>query len=139
MGSTPEERFEVRLDGGHGVGDQFGQAGGVGRGLVHDVVVASRLREPEGAAADVVGGLDLPPGHAAGGLVVLDLSGGGVEAVGGVAEEDDAQDGHEVVAGGELGIGAEIVGGFPEVGFELLEVHRVGWVTKGYAGPLARA
>ena len=46
----------------------------------------------------------------------------GLEAVGRVPEEDHAQHGHEVVAGGELGVGAEVVRGLPEVGFELLDV-----------------
>ena len=97
----------------------LGRSAGIGRGLVHDVIVAGRLGEPEGAAADVVGGLHLA------GLGILpaawsacDLPGGGVEAVGGVAQEDDAQDGHEVFAGGELGIGAEIIRGLPEVRFK---------------------
>lgn len=75
-------------------------------------------------------------GDAAGGLVGFDLLGGGLEAVGGVAEEDDAEHRHEVVAGGELGVGAEVVRGLPEVGFELVDVlegaavhGRVGFAT----------
>jgi hypothetical protein len=55
-------------------------------------------------------------------LVLGDLPGGGIEPVRRMTQEDDAQDWHEVVAGGELGIGAEIVRSFPEIGFKLGEV-----------------
>jgi hypothetical protein len=55
-------------------------------------------------------------------LIFGDLRRGGIEAVGGVAQEDDAQHGHEIVAGGELRVGAKIVSGRPEVGLELGEI-----------------
>lgn len=55
-------------------------------------------------------------------MVGFDLPVGGLEAVGGVAQEDHPQHGHEVVAGGELGVGAQVVRGLPEVGFEFFDV-----------------
>ena len=45
------------------------------------------------------------------------------EAVVGVAQEDEAEHRHGVFGGGELGVGAQLVGGFPEFVFELLDVH----------------
>jgi hypothetical protein len=39
-----------------------------------------------------------------------------------MAQEDHAQHRHEVIAGGELRIGAQVICGFPQVGFQLLDV-----------------
>jgi hypothetical protein len=39
-----------------------------------------------------------------------------------VSQEDHAKHGHEVVAGGELGVGAQVIGRFPQVSFELLDI-----------------
>ena len=65
-------------------------------------------------------------GHFAGGLVLGDLAAGGVVAIGGVPQEDDAQHGHAVFAGGQLGVGAQIVGGLPEkLSSQLLQTFRV--------------
>ena len=117
-----EERLELGLDGGHRVGDQPRKIGTAGGSLLHDEVVLRRRGQVERAARDVVGRQDLAPGHLAARLVGLDLPVCRVEAIGGVAEEDDPQHGHEVVAGSEFGVGAEVIGGLPEVGFELLDV-----------------
>ncbi len=38
-----------------------------------------------------------------------------------MAEAAHPQHGHEVVAGGELGVGAKVVRGLPEVGFDFLD------------------
>ena len=119
LGQHVRERLKLGLDRGHRVGDETRQVGSAHGGLLHDPVVAGFLRQPERTAAQVVGGLDLALRHLAGGLVFLNLPGRCLEAVGSVAQEDHAQDGHEVVAGGQLGVGAEVVGGLPEVGFEL--------------------
>ena len=65
---------------------------------------------------------------------------GGIETVGRMAQEDHAQYRHEVVAGGELGIGAEVIGGFPEVGFELLDILEgvVGHAAQEFPSSLVR-
>jgi hypothetical protein len=47
-------------------------------------------------------------------LVGLDLPVGRVEAIRRVAQEDHPEHWHEVVTGGELGVGAEVVGSLPE-------------------------
>src|SRR6266566_689313 len=60
--------------------------------------------------------------HFAGPLVGLNLAQGIVVTVRGVTEEDDAEHRHAVFAGGQLRIGAAIVGGIPEVRFKLFDV-----------------
>jgi len=45
------------------------------------------------------------------------------EAVVGVAQKDQAKHRHGIFGGGEPGIGAQLVGGFPQFVFKLLEVH----------------
>jgi hypothetical protein len=72
--------------------------------------------------ADVIGGLYPALGHPTSSLVFLNLSGGLVEPVGSVAQKNDTQDGHEISAGIELGIGAQIIGSFPEVSFKFYKV-----------------
>ena len=57
-----------------------------------------------------------------GDLVSLDLAGGGLEPVGGVAQEDHTQHRHAVLAGGELGIGAELVRRLPQVIFQFRDI-----------------
>jgi hypothetical protein len=47
---------------------------------------------------------------------------GSVESVGSVPKEYHAQDRHEVIARRELRVGAEVVRGFPEIVFQLLDV-----------------
>ena len=37
-------------------------------------------------------------------------------------EKDDAQHGHEIIAGRQLGVGAKLVGRFPQVGFEFFDI-----------------
>ena len=52
----------------------------------------------------------------------------GEKVVVGVAQVDQPEDRHGVLRGGELGIGAQVVGGFPEVTFEFVEVHGFGLI-----------
>ena len=132
LGQHALQRLESGLDGGHGLGDKLGQVAAAGGGLLHDPVVAGVLRQPERTAPEIVGRLHLALGHLAGRLIFLDLVVGRLKAIGGVTEKDHAQDRHEVVAGGELRVGAEVVRGFPEVGFELFDVIE-GFV--GHAAP----
>ena len=116
------KRLELGLNGRHRLGDETWQIAAAGGGLLHDPVVASVLREPQRTAPEIVGGQHLSLGHLAGRLILLDLSRSRFKAIGRVAEEDHPQDRHEVVAGGKLRVGAEVVRRFPEVGFELFDV-----------------
>jgi len=65
----------------------LGSPNRVRRGNDHDGVVAGRLRQEEGAAANVVGGQNLALWHFARRLVRSDLLRGGVEAIGRVPEK----------------------------------------------------
>ena len=51
--------------------------------------------------------------------VHLDLTDDCVVAIGGVAQKNQAQDGHAVFRQGKLGVGAEIIGDIPEIGFQI--------------------
>lgn len=93
-----------------------------GHSLLHDPVVAGLLRQVQRAARDVVGGQDLALRHLAALLVGLDLPLGGVEAISRVTQEDHAKHRHEVVARSELGIGAEVIRGLPEVTLKFLNI-----------------
>ena len=90
--------------------------------LLHDPVVARRFWQPQGAAAQVVGGQQVAPGHAAGGLIRLDLPRRCLEAIGRMAQEDHAQHRHKIIAGSQLGVGTEVVRRLPEVSFEFFDV-----------------
>jgi hypothetical protein len=52
----------------------------------------------------------------------LDFAQSHVVAIRGVAQEDDAQHRHTILASGQLGVGTEIVGGIPEISFQMLDV-----------------
>ena len=58
--------------------------------------------------------------------ILGDLAAGGVVAVGGVAEEDDAEHGHAVFGGGLVRVGAEVVRRLPKGCFQLLDILHVG-------------
>ena len=58
-------------------------------------------------------------------LVGINRRLGLVEAVCGVAQKDQAQDGHEIFVRREPGIGAQIVGDFPEVALEFLNPYQM--------------
>ena len=47
-------------------------------------------------------------------------------AVVGVAQKDQAEYRHRIFGSGELGVCPQLVGGFPEFVFELLDVHSIG-------------
>lgn len=53
---------------------------------------------------------------------LLDFGLHGEVAVGGVAQEDEAQNGQAVFGGGEFGVGAKLIGRFPQVVFEFGDV-----------------
>ena len=122
LGQYAEQGLELGLNSGHGLGDEPGQVSAADGGLLHDRVVASGLRQIERAARDVVGRQHLALRHLAAGLVGVDLPMCRLETVGRVAQEDHAQHRHEVVAGVELGVGAQIVRRRPQVGLEFFDV-----------------
>jgi hypothetical protein len=95
-------------------------------GQAHELVVAGLLGEHEGAALEEVGLVERAPGHFAGGLILGDVAAGGVVAIGGVAEEDDAENGHAVFGGGLVRVGAEVVRRLPQGCFQFFDVLQVG-------------
>jgi hypothetical protein len=56
LGQHAIQWFELGLDSSHGLGDQPGQIAAAGGGLLHDPVVARGFWQPQGTAAQVVGG-----------------------------------------------------------------------------------
>ena len=76
------------------------------------------VRQVEDAAALVVGLADGPAAAAPAGEIGLRLG----EAAVGELEEDEAQDRNRVLAGLEVRVGSELVGGVPEVGGDLVDV-----------------
>ena len=87
------------------------------------MVVAGVVGEVEAAFLDG----DVGDGFLAAGVLELLVFGedsGLVAAVVvvGETEEDDAENGDGILGGLEVGVGAEVVGGAPEVGFEILEL-----------------
>ncbi|HEX9047703.1 MAG TPA: hypothetical protein VF988_11820 [Verrucomicrobiae bacterium] len=55
-------------------------------------------------------------------MIGFDLRRGSGEAVGGMAQKNNAQNGHKIGIGRQLGIGAEIIRGIPEISFKLRKV-----------------
>ncbi len=117
LGSTPSSGSNVLLDSRHGI-DQ-GQVEVLLLGQGHDPVVPRFLGQVEGAPFDIVVLDQRALGHAAAGLIRLDLPRRRLEAVGGMAQEDDAEHRHAVFRRGQLGVGAELIGRFPQVRFKL--------------------
>jgi len=120
LGQLPLQRLEFRLDGVHGI-DQGLTEVRVLRQLQQGIKLGL-LRQHHGAPLDEIGLHQRTLRHPAGGLVGLDCDLGGVIAVGCVAQEDHAQHRHRVFAGSQLGVGAELVGGLPEAGLDLLDL-----------------
>ena len=56
----------------------------------------------------------------AGGLFRLDLAADRVVAVGGVTQKNAVEHRHAVFARRQVGIGAQLIGGLPKVGFDLV-------------------
>ena len=106
-------------------------------GSFNQLVELGLLGQHHGAALDEVGLDQRALGHLAGGLVRLDGRLRGVVTVGGVAQEDDAEHRHGVFAGGQLGVGAELVGSLPEAGGRFRSFVVLGYVAI-YRRPCAR-
>ena len=93
-------------------------------------------------AGDVVGGENLALRHFAAGFVSPDLLICRLKAVGGETEENHAQHRHEVVAGSEFRVGAEVFRGLPEVGLEFFDVlegvvaHAVAFLSFMFVTPI---
>ena len=123
LGKLALQRLEVALDGVHRLDEGGAEVGPFGQ--LEQLVVAGLFWKHQRPAFQEVLLDQRPLRHLAGGLVVGDLPAGGVIAVCGVAQEDDAEDRHAVFAGGQLGIGPELVGGSPEAVFELFDVLKL--------------
>ena len=94
-------------------------------GVFEDHVEARGFGQHQRAAAGEVGLDQRAVRHLAGRLVGLDRGLRLVEAVGGVAQEDQAHDGHEIFVRRQIGVGPQIVRDLPEIGFELLDALEV--------------
>jgi len=95
----------------------------------------ARLKCQITRAPDYVVGIDHGSfGHSPRRLLFRDLLFRYLEAIGGMPQENDAQDRHEVVAGGELRVGAEIVRRLPEVRFQLVDILCPGLTCLGPSG-----
>jgi hypothetical protein len=115
------ERFEVLLDGIHR-SDQRGAEITAG-GKPQQFIVAGDFRQHQRPAANEVGlGDGQAFGELAAGFFPGDPLQHGVVAVGGVAQKNDAEDRHAILAGSEFRIGPELVGGLPERGFDFLDI-----------------
>jgi hypothetical protein len=68
-------------------------------------------------------------------LIGLDLPCRRLEAVGGMTQEDDPEHRHAVFRRGQLGIGAELIGRFPEVRFKVCAVNGF-WCIAGLLLPV---
>ncbi|MDP1666273.1 MAG: hypothetical protein Q8L79_14265 [Methylobacter sp.] len=69
-------------------------------------------------ALDEIGFFQGPFGHFSRQLIGLNLVQCSLLTVAGMAQEDHAQHRHAVFAGWQLGIGAQLIGGFPETIFD---------------------
>ena len=90
-------------------------------GLENLVEACSRWRKHQRAAPREVGGHRLAVGHLAGLLVGVDGPERRIVAVGGLPQEQQAHDRHEVLVGREIRVGAQVVRDLPEPGLELLK------------------
>ena len=123
FGKLIEQRLEVALDSVHRLHERRAEVRALGQR--QQGVVTGFLRQHERATFFEIGGGQRALGHFPCGLVRLDFAQSGVVSVRRVAQEDDAQHRHTIFAGGQLGIGAEIVGGIPEIGFQMLNIGEV--------------
>ena len=120
LGQLVQQRLEVGLDRVQGRHQGLADVGAAGHR--HQMRVVRVRRQPLRPAALEVGRHQLALGHAAGCLVSLDGGQRGVIAVAGLAQEDHTQHGHALLAAGQLGVGAQLVGGCLQAGFDLGQV-----------------
>ena len=111
LGQHALERGVVALDGGHGVVHQLADGGLRGAGL--EVLPARLLGHPEDAGGAVLVGVF---GVGALRLLGFELGVLGLEGVGDVLEEDQAED--DVLVLGRVHVVAQRVGGGPELGLD---------------------
>ncbi len=123
LGENALETRVVLLNRFHGVDDDLGQFG-IG-GLGDEVVELGLGAEKDGAAlAEVLLGKGARDA-VAGGQGLFDLRLDRQEPAVGVAQEDQAHDGHEVFIAGQLGVRAEQVGRPPEPGLDCFDIFQL--------------
>jgi hypothetical protein len=94
-------------------------------GALEDDIEPRALRQVQRPAAGEVGFDQRPAGHLARLFVGIDCGLGHVKAIGRMAQEDQAHDGHEVFIRRQIGVRPQIVGDFPKVGTEFLDPLKV--------------
>jgi hypothetical protein len=118
------QRLKLALDGVHGAHQRAAEI--LILRQAHQLVVARFLGQHQGAALQEVGLIERALGHFPSRLVLRDLSASGVVAVGGMAEEDDAEYRHAIFRGGLVRVGAQVVRRLPKGCFQFLDVLHVG-------------
>ena len=94
-------------------------------GPLQQHVKACRLGQDQGASALEIILHEWPAGHSSGSLVGFDCLQRRVIAVRRMAQEDQAQDGHEVLIRCEVRIGPQAIRDLPEVRLELFDAGKV--------------
>ena len=117
------QRREAVFHGFHG-GGHGGAEIAVLRHLQQNVI-KRRLGQHQGAAAREIGLRQRAVRHPARSLVCVDRRHRLVVAVRGVPQEDQPQDGHEILVRGEVRIRPQVVRGLPEFRLELLDAGQV--------------
>ena len=117
------ERREVVLHGFHRSG--HGRAEIAVLRHLQQHVVACRLGQHQGAAPCEIGFDQGPVRHLARGLVFFDPRHRRVVAVRRMPQEDQAQNGHEILVRREVRVGPQVVRNLPEVRLELLNADQV--------------
>ena len=119
LGQLARKRLEVGLDRVHRRHQRSAQGAALGQG--QQVFVVRSSRQHQGAAAHEVGGHQFSARHLAGFPIGFDGRQRRVIPVAGVAKKNHPQHRHAVFAARQLGVGAQLVGGFPQTGFDLVE------------------
>ena len=119
----PGKRWKMLFHGVHG-GSHVGAESAVLRHLQQHVI-ACRLGQHQGAAALEIILQEGAVRHTPGSLVGFDRLQRCVIAVRRMAQEDEAQDGHEVFVRREVRIGSQTIRDLPEVRLEQLDTDKV--------------
>ena len=117
------ERREAMFYGFHGGGHRGAEIAVLRQSEKN--VIARLFRQHQRAAPREIGLDQRAFRHLAGGPVVFDRPHRLVVAVGGMPQEDQAQDGQEVFVRREIGIGAQVICDFPEVRLKVFDVCKV--------------
>lgn len=125
-GPCEEHRTCSSRGGGFGSGTPLKSAGSSKEQWRLRAAKIARAGAGPSVAAGIFGGIEnalglvVQPGDAftAGGLACEGFRGAGEAGVG-VAEKDEVEDGGGILGGGEVGVGAELIGGCPESFFQV--------------------